>query len=142
MIDKHTNILIPDATYLPGGHHCFLRRPPRSGLGGSSSGLGLTNSSTSSTRSTVAIRSSTSDRRISDRALDPTHIGAVNASLGSRYLRRDVRAKPEPPHMLVATGVFGAFAAIFPREILIRCAAVSRLVLFLGVATLGFMVFG
>jgi hypothetical protein len=44
--------------------------------------------------------------------------------------------------MLVATGVFGGFAAIFPREILIRCAVVSGFLLFVAVATLGFMVFG
>jgi hypothetical protein len=44
--------------------------------------------------------------------------------------------------MLVSSGVFGPFVAIVPREILLRGAVISGFVLFLGVATLGFVLFG
>jgi hypothetical protein len=44
--------------------------------------------------------------------------------------------------MFVSCGVWGAFAAILPREIAIRGAVVTGCLLFVVLAGLGFMLFG
>jgi hypothetical protein len=44
--------------------------------------------------------------------------------------------------MFVSTGVWGAFASVLPRDLAIRGALVTGFMLFLAVATLGFLVAG